>query len=306
MVRRYSDEQLDEMAAFYEEHGAVKLPGLIEPEWVDKTLAVIDEMAARADEPIPEGSPLSYGRADGRMTIRYLWTQSQAIRDFLLRPEMAEPIARIIGSRQLRFWFDLTFMHNGAKEGGPGAGSPWHHDIASFAWKGDHVASLWMAMTPSDADRSRLMFIDGSHRTAPGFYRNFEQLTYDGQEDGFRTIPDFKALIAEGKETVLTWDCEPGDAIIIHPYTVHGADGNTGAKEGRRVAITTRWLGDDVRYLPTHYDPGLTPYTAGLKSPLMAQSNLVMGGRPHGPNFPLVWDNGPPQADATAQAPTAR
>lgn len=292
MVKRYSEDELAEYAAFYEEHGVVRLPGLIEPEWVEKILATIDEVAKLADEPRKPGEDLSFGRADGRMTIRYMWREIPAIRDFMLRRDLAEPIARIIDSKTLRFWFDLTFIHQKSQEGKTGPGTAWHHDCSSFDFKGMKLASLWMAMTTCDAERSRLLFIDKSHKTVPGFYRAPSAVYHSAatkgkgerEKDGFLDCPDYDQLVASGQEKILTWDCEPGDAIILHPYTVHGAKGNVGsAAHGRRVAITTRWLGDDVRYLPT-------PYINNNPAPGLAAADFPLGALPKGDYFPLVWD----------------
>jgi ectoine hydroxylase-related dioxygenase (phytanoyl-CoA dioxygenase family) len=283
MVKRYSDADIDSMKAFYEEHGAVKLPGLLDAQTVRTILDTIDASAARAEAGEPPGEDMSFGRAEGRLTIRYMWRAIPTIREFMLQPELAEPIARIVGTQRLHFWFDLTFMHNGSTQGDAGAGTPWHHDGSVFHFKGMQLPSLWMAMTPANADRSRLKFIDGSHKTVPGFYRSPDNpAPADGSKDGFLDVPDFDALVARGEERVLTWDCEPGDAIIIHPLTIHGADGNKGGA-GRRVAITTRWLGDDVRFLPNSY-------AKAMQSTGLAASDLVIGGRPKGDYFPVVWD----------------
>jgi ectoine hydroxylase-related dioxygenase (phytanoyl-CoA dioxygenase family) len=285
MLKRYSDDEIEAMAAFYEEHGVVKLPGLIEPEWTAKILDVINDISQRADTPPPPGADFSFGKADGRMTIRYMWRGIPLIRDFMLNQDLAEPVARITRTRQLRFWFDLTFIHEGGQQNNMGAGTPWHHDVAAFTFKGMQLPSLWMALTPADAERSRLMFIDKSHKTAPGYYRTPDNIPpANGEKDGFLDVPDFDRLIAEGKEQVVTWDVLPGDAIMIHPYTVHGAKGNTGKDaNSRRVAITTRWLGDDVRFIPTSY-------AKALKQVGIANSNIPMGGKPDGEYFPLVWD----------------
>ncbi len=282
MVKKYSEDTLSEMAAYYDEHGVVKLPGLIEPEQVDRMLGEIDKAAARADEPPAPGDELSFGKAEGRLTIRYLWRNNPVIRDFVLQPELAYPIARIVGSEQLKFWFDLTFMHNGSTSGDAGAGTPWHHDIAAFTFKGLQLPSLWMAMTAADENRSRLKFIDGSHKTVPGFYRTADRMPpADGRSDGFLDVPDYDALIASGREKVITWDVEAGDAIILHPYVVHGAEGNRGV-QSRRVAITTRWLGDDVRFLPTSF-------AESQKAVGIAKSGLMLGSQPRGEYFPTVW-----------------
>ncbi len=297
MVRRYSDSEMNDFKAFYETHGVVRLPGLVEPEWVAKIQAEIDHAITRADEERRPDEALSFGKAPGRMTIRHQWRENPVVRDFLLRSALAEPIARIVGAHQLRFWFDLTFIHDGADHGETGVGTGWHHDIAAFNFKGEQLPSLWMAMTPCNAERSRLMFIDRSHRTAPGFYRTPDaQAKFDADPsrpaDGMLTIPDFDRLVAEGKETIVTWDCEPGDGIIIHPFTVHGASGNKGkAGAGRRVAITTRWFGDDVRFYPTHA-------VMGQQVPGVKENPILVGGRPDGPYFPLVYTDDPAKAEA--------
>jgi ectoine hydroxylase-related dioxygenase (phytanoyl-CoA dioxygenase family) len=138
-----------------------------------------------------------------------------------------------------------------------------------------------MAMTPATRELSRIEFIDGSHRTVPGYY---SPPTGGRADDGLLQVPDFNALVASGEERVLTWDCDPGDAIVIHPYTIHGAKGNAGtATHQRRVAITTRWLGDDVRWLPL--DPKLAKDTFGGTG-----GAPPVGARPPRSSYPVVWE----------------
>jgi ectoine hydroxylase-related dioxygenase (phytanoyl-CoA dioxygenase family) len=280
MTVRYTEAELAEFTDFYEEHGAVRLPGLVEPEWVERILGEIDRAAA-AYESIPEPErSIRYGRGKGRMTIRHQWRNNPVIREFLFRDALMVPLARIARCRILQFWFDLTFIHEAASEGTAGHGSDWHHDIAAFAFKGEKLPSLWMAMTPATRELSRIEFIDGSHRTVAGYY---SPPTGGRPDDGMLEVPDFNALIERGKERVLTWDCDPGDAIIIHPYTIHGAKGNSGtAGHRRRVAMTTRWLGDDVRWLPI--DPKLAKSAFGLNG-----APPPVGARPPTASFPVVW-----------------
>ena len=60
-------------------------------------------------------------------------------------------------------------------------------------------------------------------------------------------IPDIDA--ERERYRILSWDVEPGDAILFDALTVHGSKGNT-SRTRRRRAITTRWAGDDVVYAP--------------------------------------------------------
>jgi ectoine hydroxylase-related dioxygenase (phytanoyl-CoA dioxygenase family) len=290
MAKRYTDEELQEFTDYYDAHGAVKLPGLIEPEAVAKILKEVDVAAAHADDEEPTHA-ISYGRGPGRMTIRYMWRVNPVVKQFLLQKELVEAVARIVDSKELRLFFDLTFIHESGVPGG-GEGSGWHHDASAFVWKGQQLPSLWMALTPSDERHSRLQLVDGSHRRCPGYYRPpSNELDDKGTAlTGYFSVPDIDTLVTEGKEQILTWDCLPGDAIVIHPLTIHGAEGVKG-DQGRRVAMTTRWLGDDCRWVPGLYDrggrgiPGL--YTDTGAPP------FFLGDRPQGDLFPLVWKKAP-------------
>ena len=73
---------------------------------------------------------------------------------------------------------------------------------------------------------------------------NDDGADYDYAGGGFETMPDIEAKRDDYE--ILSWDLEPGDAIVFHYLTVHGAPGNPGA--GRRRAFSSRWLGDDARF----------------------------------------------------------
>jgi ectoine hydroxylase-related dioxygenase (phytanoyl-CoA dioxygenase family) len=285
MIKHYGDGDIRCLAADYGTHGAVHLPGFLGDEELARLQNVVDAAAATIGQPRAENQASSSLRSDGRLTVRYLWRDNADLRQVLLQRAIAQPIARIIGSKTLRFWFDLTFVHFATETGGPGMGTPWHHDVPTFSFKGDLMPSLWLALTPAHSTLSRLMFIDGSHRTNHGYYRSPElKKPAPGERDGFVDLPDFDALIARGEVRMLTWDCQPGDAILLHPCTIHGALGHDGnGQHPRRIAMTTRWLGDDVRFLPYSFD-------RARQQPAIAQTNLMLGQRPHGEWFPLIYD----------------
>jgi ectoine hydroxylase-related dioxygenase (phytanoyl-CoA dioxygenase family) len=276
VIRHYSAYDICSLAADYAEHGAIHLPGFLGQEELTRLQGTVDSMIEQ---------PAACQTSEGRLTMRYLWREHATVRDVLLQRAVAKPIAEIVGSRTLRFWFDLTFVHFAGPDGKAGIGTPWHHDVPTFSFRGDLMPSLWLALTPTDSTLSRLMFIDGSHRTNQGYYRSPElPKPPAGSADGFVDLPDFDRLIANGTARVLTWDCQAGDAILLHPCTIHGARGNDGlGTYPRRIAMTTRWLGDDARFLPHSYE-------RALKQPAVAQSQLMLGQRPHGDWFPLIYD----------------
>ena len=282
MIKQYGTYDIRKLAADYGEHGAVHLPGFLGHDELSRLQKIVD---TTIDEPPTPDRLFPFQRSEGRLTMRYLWRDNADVRDVLLQRAVAKPIADIVGTRTLRFWFDLTFVHFGAAGGKEGIGTPWHHDVPTFAFRGDLMPSLWLALTPTDSTLSQLKFIAGSHRTNQGYYRSPElPKPPAGSQDGFVDLPDFDALIANGSANVLTWDCRAGDAILLHPATIHGAQGNDGnGTHPRRIAMTTRWLGDDVRFLPHSYE-------RAIQHPAAAQTGLKLGQRPHGDWFPLVYD----------------
>ena len=60
-----------------------------------------------------------------------------------------------------------------------------------------------------------------------------------------RRCPDIEA--APGAYDIISFDVEPGDVIVHHVLTVHGAGGNT--SDTWRRAMSFRYCGDRVRYL---------------------------------------------------------
>jgi ectoine hydroxylase-related dioxygenase (phytanoyl-CoA dioxygenase family) len=74
---------------------------------------------------------------------------------------------------------------------------------------------------------------------------------------------------------------EPGDVVVHHPLTVHGASGNRSQSQ-RRAAISVRYLGEDAVWDPrpaTMPLPGQPSYPPG--TPLTDEQR-----------FPIVWRHG--------------
>jgi ectoine hydroxylase-related dioxygenase (phytanoyl-CoA dioxygenase family) len=148
-----------------------------------------------------------------------------------------------------------------------------------YCVQGRQVISIWLAIDPVARDACP-EFIAGSHLQDTLYYpRLFDDGSdYDFAGDGYQTVPDIDA--ERESHRILSWDLEPGDALLFHFLTLHGAPGNRGAS--RRRGFSTRWLGDDASFAER---PGVTspPYPdIGLKD-----------GQPMREDwFPVVWRRG--------------
>ena len=286
---RFSLAELARFARRYADDGVVHVPGLLAADWVERltravTRARTELTAARGStNPVQgaaaaapaEGYPTAeYSAAPGRCTIRWLWRDRPEVRAFFTDSGVAPVVAALIGAHRLQYWFDLTFIHD---PGADGEGTPWHHDIAAFPCKGTQIPSLWIALTDVDADMSPLRCIAGSHRNL-AMFRPPVYVDQAGQlPDGYVDMPDVEAGIARGEYEVLDWEVRAGDALLIHPYTLHGAPPNRSPRP--RIAFTTRWAGDDVVWAPD---------ALSMKVPGIDLGHVPHGERPGGPYFPYA------------------
>ncbi len=213
--------QIDEtQITEYERAGAICLRGLFDDQWVGRLREAIERR-------IRAGAQTHSKRADAySFTELFMWRTDQDFRDFVFESPAAAIAARMMRSQTVRFYFDQIFN----KEPGMLAPSAWHNDQPFYPIAGAQVCSIWLALDPVTKQSSGLEYVAGSHRW-PQVARG--------------EVPDIGAII--GRCEMLNWDMQPGDCLVHHGLTVHGAGGNT-TLGVRRRALATRWIGDDVVY----------------------------------------------------------
>src|SRR5690606_21495498 len=112
---------------------------------------------------------------------------------------------------------------------------------------GSQFLTMWLPVDPVPLETA-LEFVAGSHR--PGkWYR--PQRFVDGSlrpddDPRWEMLPDIDA--DRDAHRIVSWAVEPGDCVVFHGLTLHGAPGNTSSTLRRRV-LTTRWMGDDTRFV---------------------------------------------------------
>lgn len=225
----------DEIEAFWRD-GVICVRQLYSPKWVALLTTALDEIVAAPS--------LSMGMAkrEGKFHQEaFAWFTNDRIRDFVLFGPSAHIAQQAFRSRKINFYYDQIFV----KEEMSPDPTPWHHDFTFWPLQGDQIASLWTSMDTVDAESSSLEFVAGSHRWPQRFRAiaaDGTDLTTGAQMD---ELPDMD--VDRDKFNILSWEVQPGDALLFHALTLHGAKGNRSSTTKRR-AITTRWCGDDVTY----------------------------------------------------------
>lgn len=220
--------------ADFRRDGAIRIRQLYSPKWLELMTSGIEEVCSRDS---PFGNSGAKFRSDA-----FTWLTVDKIRDFVLEGPTAHVAQQVFGSRKVNFFYDQIFVK---RQLTPDR-TPWHHDFTFWPLAGSQIASVWASVDAVTPESSGLEFIAGSHL----WPQRFKAVGTGGvvlSTEPLQDLPDFERH--RDRHRVLSWDLEPGDALLFHALTVHGSRGNTSSNSQRR-AITTRWCGDDVVYHP--------------------------------------------------------
>ena len=257
--------------AEFERDGAVCLRGQFDRAWLEQLALGVEKNFA---DPGPDHTMYTAPDAPGGFYDDYCnWERIAEYRDFVLHSPAAEIAARLTRSRTARIYHEHVLV----KEPGTREVTPWHHDLPYYGVDGTQLCSIWLPLDPVP-QAACPEFVAGSHAHGVLYYPRLfvDHSNYAGGHDGFETIPDIDANRAD--YTLLSWELNPGDCIVFHMRTIHGAPATVGLSTRRR-GFSTRWLGDDARFAvrPWATSP---PYHGVDLQPGDAMSHAA---------FPLVW-----------------
>jgi ectoine hydroxylase-related dioxygenase (phytanoyl-CoA dioxygenase family) len=191
--------------------------------------------------------------------------------DFVLHSPGAEIAGQLLDADEIRFFYDQIFV----KEPQTASITQWHHDLPFWPVRGEQIVSIWLALTPVTKETSGVQYAAGSHR-----WNKFYRAITPDEDPRFTTAteacPDFIAN-PDPAVRLLSWDMEPGDVLVHHPLTAHGASGNT-SSDHRRLAISTRYMGSGVTWDPR-------PATMSIPDAVGIEPGAPLTCDP----FPVVW-----------------
>jgi ectoine hydroxylase-related dioxygenase (phytanoyl-CoA dioxygenase family) len=236
------DAELDAAADAFRRDGAAVLRGVLAPAWIDALRAGVEHNRSR-----PSAWAHWYTNPDesvGFWSDYVTWRDVPEYRRVVFESGLAEVAARLMGSTTARFFHEHVLV----KEPGATERTPWHHDQPYYSVDGDQNVSMWVALDPVPLDTA-VEFIAGSHRWNRWFIpRKFiDHTPYGPEGDRYEYLPDLDELIASAPDEhrVVSFAVEPGDVVVFHYRTLHGAPGNASVERRRRV-VSLRWVGDDA------------------------------------------------------------
>ncbi|MEM1261399.1 MAG: phytanoyl-CoA dioxygenase family protein [Pseudomonadota bacterium] len=252
-----------EQSVTYARDGVVCLRNVFDPDWIDSLLQparriVIDKEDVGLLPTLP-------GRYMARVVPEF--------RRFVFESPLAEASAKTIDSREVRFFFDEFF----AKPPQSDAKTIWHTDRMGWPTVGKMVPSLWVPLTPITKANS-LEVLLGSHTEDKRYWLFSPNARQMIRPDDRLPHPDCESLRGKPGYTFKTWDMNPGDMLVVHPWVLHYSGGNP--TDDWRIAVSIRVFGDDIRWAPR-------PDCLNLAG--VSFDEMLAGEKPAGSHFPLLW-----------------
>lgn len=256
----------DEMVATYARDGVVCLRDIIEPAWIERMRRAVDRVT-RSPGPMRE----SYypDRPGDFFSEKFLWTVDDDFRAYVFESPVAAVAGRIMASAKVNLFYDHLLV----KEPGTPSETDWHQDMNFWPFEGHQICSVWAPLDTVSHENGTLEFVRESHSW---YHKPMARVPLFGDRDGQpKDTEDASTTdvddappqpdIADHRADfdIVSWALDPGDVLVFQGLTLHYASGNP--TSGRRRALSTRWLGDDMRYVRKSKmiqlirDPGLRP-----------------------------------------------
>ncbi len=252
----------------YERDGGVCLRGMFDEEWVTRMRRAVEDALEHSDDFIR--FDVGPGWDLGFKVFTQMWMTSDDFREFVFDSPVAEIVGRVTGNREIRIMHDYV----AAKVPRASFVLKFHHDMSVWPVEGEQIPAIWVALTEINLENGGMEFIAGSHRSGVVYW----PVSLADKKPADRELcPDFEARRDDPDIEVLSFDMEPGDAVLFHARTVHGSRENK--TDRPRLGLASRWLGDDIVWLH-----GLE------KAPALPEvPELPEGQRPDDKYFPKVW-----------------
>lgn len=251
----------------YRRDGVVCLRQMFDAEWI----GMLQDAALEASRD-PAAFGLTGPSHGAMISVSHLWHKPGVFRDFALNSPAGEIVGRVIGADTVQMFHDHLFRKPPLSP----SVMQWHADHL-WPFTGTMVPNLWVALSPVNAANGRIEFVAGYHRFCIETGSRFGPAG-----DGSFRFPDFEAERdnPDFPFRFVTWDLEPGDAVLFHVDIPHYSKGNDSGTMAR-TGLAMRMIGDDAYWCPRE---GLIP-VPGID--LMAQRE---GEHPEPQEMlPVIW-----------------
>ena len=168
------------------------------------------------------------------------WRRHREIREVAFDSVLPVLASELLNSSVVSFWDDTTFIKGPYTQ----QKTAFHQDLGYNNYAGEDAVVFWAPLDAAKEESGVTKYVRGSHKSGVVYAPNlFLSQTPMPGADG-PTCPDIEAN--EEDFDIVCFDVEPGDIIVHHIKTIHGAGGNR--TNQLRRAISFHYCGGDARY----------------------------------------------------------
>jgi ectoine hydroxylase-related dioxygenase (phytanoyl-CoA dioxygenase family) len=199
------------------------------------------------------------------------WRRYRPIRKIALDSVLPEVASQVMRATKVNYCDDQIFVKDPMTKDR----TAFHQDYTYFHLEGWKGCVMWACIDPATTKSGVPIYVRGSHKWGKEYKTNPFLVQTSFPDAVGEELPEIRGH--EDDYDILRFETRPGDVIIHHFRTIHGASGNH--SHAPRRAASLRYIGEDMRY---HERPGAPaqPYH---------DHNLKEGDVLDSRSFPVVW-----------------
>ena len=217
-------------------------------EWKDPEKRAWASPAAMANNILREEVAVENAQRGHFVSMTGAFRRCEPINELVCKSPVPEIASRLMRSKKVYVYDDQVLL----KPPYTLEKTAWHQDNGYDHVAGDQLLGIRIPTTRETMEMGPVGYLRGSHKDGVIYKVNYFISEVGNERDTGAPIPDI-----EGHEqdfAVEYCQPQPGDVVVHHLRTLHGAGGNR-SKTTARKAITIRYAGDDARFLHRPFAP---------------------------------------------------
>ena len=132
--------------------------------------------------------------------------------------------------------FDVTYI---VKEPHAESFASWHQDLTYWGLSSDEQVSMWLALSPANADSGCMRMVPGSHTQG--------KLAHEDSADENNVLFRGQSVKDVSENDAVLCPLAPGEASFHHGWTLHASMPNQ--SDDRRIGLNVQYIAPSVRQL---------------------------------------------------------
>ena len=266
--------------------GVVHLPDIVEKDWIELLNLSLQQMLndpkmfadlTALSSDLNETQSLAALTENEIKGGRFLsgvdhWKEDKNFAAFAKISPLPSIVAKLMNSKKVYLYEDSVLI----KEPDTAEETVFHQDLGYFHLEGESICTVWAPLDHVDHETGSVVYLRSSHKNKKVFKPNWFVVNEPLPDTKGKDLPNIE--IDDKKLDLVRFDTKPGDLVVHHALTLHGAGANSSAARQRR-AVSVRYCGDDSTY---KIRPG---------APKKPHHENIRTGEPvvDHPDCPLVW-----------------